>query len=36
MTDEKKDLQNGDEVNTIERGEELERDNEKDFGEPVK
>lgn len=35
MTDQKKDVQGGDEINTIERGEELERENAKDFGEPV-
>lgn len=36
MTDEKKDLQNGEDINTIEEGEKLERKNEEEFGEPVK
>lgn len=35
MTDQKKDVQVSDEVNTVERGEGLERENAKDFGEPV-
>lgn len=36
MTDEKKDLQNGEDINTIENGEKLEEENAKEFGEPVK